>query len=76
MKEVYYKGKQAIILKFGDPNSAAFVYFHYATFRSNRDDFGPECQIFRVQKDETKDYSKQKNWIIVLFRHLPLTMTK
>lgn len=43
MKEVYYKGKQAIILKFGDPNSAAFVYFHYATFRSNRDDFGPEC---------------------------------
>ncbi len=40
VKEIYYKGKPCVLLKFGDPNSASFVYYYFATFKSNRDEFG------------------------------------
>jgi hypothetical protein len=32
--------------------------------------------VFRVVKDDTKEYQKQKNWILLFFRHLPVAMTK
>ncbi len=65
-----------MILRFGDANSAAFVYYSFATFKSNREEFGENCEIFRVLKNDTREYSKQKNWILVLFRHLPVSMTR
>lgn len=64
------------MLKFSDASSAGFLYFHYASYKSNRDEFGDQCEVFRVVKDETKEYQKQKNWILLIFRHLPLSMTK
>ena len=63
-------------MRFGDANSAAFIYYYFASYKSNRDDYGEGCEVFRIPKDDTKEYAKQKNWILLILRHLPLTMTK
>lgn len=64
------------MVKLGDATSAGFLYFHYANYKLNREEFGENCEVFRVLKDETKEYTKQKNWVLLLFRHIPLSMTK
>ena len=64
------------MLKLGDATSAGFIYYYYASYKPNREEFGDQCEVFRVLKDETKEYLKQKNWVLLMFRHLPLSMTK
>jgi len=72
---VYYKGKPSLILKFGDENSAIFAYFNFST-KINREEFGPNCEVFRVTQNKLKNMGKSNKWIALIFRKLPCSMTK
>jgi hypothetical protein len=47
VKEIYYKGRPSIILRFQDETAASFAYFNLATSQQ-KDPIGPTCEVYRI----------------------------
>jgi hypothetical protein len=73
IREVYYKGKPSILLRFGDDLSSEFVYFNLST-ATQKDLLGQQCEVFRVTENKLKE--KLATEVALVFRKLPANTTK
>jgi hypothetical protein len=73
VKEVYYKGRPSIILRFQDETAASFAYFNLATSQQ-KEAIGNACEIYRITENKLRE--KLTSDVCLVFRKLPLSMTK
>jgi len=53
-REIYFKGKPSILLKFVDEISSSFAYFNLAT-SNQKDVIGQNCEVLRVVENRLKE---------------------
>jgi hypothetical protein len=53
-REIYYKGKPSILMRFGDEGSASFAYFNLSS-PSQREVIGQSCEVLRVTENKLKE---------------------
>lgn len=73
IREIYYKGKPSILLRFGDEISSSFTYFNLST-TTQKDIIGQNCEVFRVTDNRLRE--KLTSEVTLVFRKLPMNMTK
>lgn len=75
VRQIYYRGRPAIMVRFVDEPSTIFSHFNFKkTPGSLRALFGEDLQVSRCTQNLMR--GQPKNWIAVMFRRLPRTMTK
>lgn len=72
LREIYYRGRPSVILRFHDDNSTPFAHFNLVTL-PQKDPLGPACEVYRITQNRLKDKCAEAT---LVFRKLPLNMTK
>lgn len=54
VREIYYKGKPSILLRFSDEISSSFAYFNLST-ATQKDFMGHSCEVLRVTDNRLKE---------------------
>lgn len=75
VKHLYYKGRPALLVRFADERSSIFAYFNFKRNPITLKDFlGSEVQVQRCVENHVR--TPPPNWIAVVFRRLPKSITK
>jgi hypothetical protein len=73
VRELYYRGRPSILLRFADESAASFTYFNLSS-ASQREVIGQGCEVLRVTENRLKEKASQE--VTLVFRRLPVSMTK
>lgn len=70
IKLCYYKGKYSALVRFGDPETAAYLYFNFSNFikQKTRDILGSQFSVYHVLENNVK--AKNDDWVAVVMRGL------
>jgi hypothetical protein len=75
VRQIYFKGRPAVMVRFMDEPSAIFSHYN---FKKNlgglKSFFGEDMQVSRCTQNLMR--GQPKNWVAVMFRRLPRTMSK
>lgn len=76
IKFIFYKGKYSVLVRFGDSDTAAFLYFNFTmsnNFRT-RKIFGANFNVYMVSENKIK--AKKQDWVAVVIRGLNLQIER
>lgn len=76
IKFIFYKGKYSVLVRFGDCDTAAFLYFNFTmsnNFRT-RKIFGANFNVYMVSENKIK--AKKQDWVAVVIRGLNLQIER
>lgn len=70
IKFCYYKGKYCSLIRFGDPETAAYLYYNFSNFikAKTREILGNNFSVYYVLENNVK--AKNNDWVAVVMRGL------
>lgn len=76
IKLCFFKGKYSALIRFGDPETAGYLYFNFSNSMKprTREVFGNNFSVYFVIENNLK--SKKNDWVAVVMRGLNLQIEK
>lgn len=72
IRELYYKGKASVLVRFSDEKSCSFAYYNLFKNENNRKEvLGSHSEVYRVVENRLRN-TQEHSWMAVLVRKLPL----